>query len=317
LRFPRERDNLAISSGQGSFMLFIEVILPVFIIIFSGYLLEKVAKLDFRTMTCASLYLFSPALVFSALMKRDIPFELVGDLFLFMLLYTGAMLIISAAAGHLLKMGKETRGALHLTTVVMNVGNFGLPLAYFAFGDAGLEISVLTFVLFNIPLSTLAIVLAQGGGVRLGAAVVNMLKIPIVHGVLLAFVFKGLDLSLPDFVLRPIDLVGQAAIPLMLVMLGMQLARTSLESSFGFLTLSAVIRLAAAPLVALAIAALIGLHGMERNVVVLQTSTPSAVLPLLYALRFGTRPDLVAGAIFVSTLLSALSLTVLLYLLQG
>ncbi len=297
-------------------MLFVQVILPVFLIIFSGYLLEKAAKLDFRTLTCASLYLFTPALTFSALMKRDLRLELVADLFLFMLLYTAAMLVISVMAGRLLKMEGETRSALHLTTVMMNVGNFGLPLAYFAFGDAGLEISILTFVLFNIPLSTLAIVLAQGGGIGLGAAIVNMLKIPIIHGVLMAFVLKGLGITLPEVVLRPIDLVGQAAIPLMLVMLGMQLARTRLESGLGFLSLSATIRLAAAPLVAVSVAALIGLHGLERSVVVLQTSTPSAVLPLLYALRFGTRPDLVAGAIFTSTLLSAGTLTVLLYLLQ-
>ncbi len=298
-------------------MLFVEVILPVFVIIFSGYLLEKGAKLDFRTLTTASLYLFTPALTFSALMKRELRFELVGDLFLFMLLYTAAMLLVSVAAGRLLRMEGETRSALHLTTVVMNVGNFGLPLAYFAFGDAGLEVSILTFVLFNIPLSTLAIVLAQGGGVGLGAAMGNMLKIPIIHGVLLAFALKGLGISLPEVVLRPIDLVGQAAIPLMLVMLGMQLARTRLKGGLGFLSVSAAIRLAAAPGVAVAVAALIGLHGIERAVVVLQTSTPAAVLPLLYAVRFNSRPDLVAGAIFVSTLLSAFTLTVLLYLLQG
>jgi malate permease and related proteins len=71
-----------------------------------------------------------------------------------------------------------------------------------------------------------------------------------------------------------------------------------------------------APAVAWLLTLLLGIDGLTRAVLILQTSTPAAVLPLLYALRFGTRPDLVAGAIFVTTLLSALSLTVLLYLLQ-
>jgi len=70
-----------------------------------------------------------------------------------------------------------------------------------------------------------------------------------------------------------------------------------------------------APLIAWVVTLLLGLDELTRNVVILQTSTPSAVLPLLYSLRFGTRPDLVAGAIMVSTLLSAVSLTVILYLL--
>ncbi|MEJ2699224.1 MAG: hypothetical protein P8Z70_06155, partial [Desulfuromonadales bacterium] len=61
---------------------------------------------------------------------------------------------------------------------------------------------------------------------------------------------------------------------------------------------------------------ILGIHGIDRNVVILQTSTPSAVLPLLYSLRFDTRPDLVAGAIFITTLLSSVSLTLVLYFLQ-
>jgi hypothetical protein len=96
----------------------------------------------------------------------------------------------------------------------------------------------------------------------------------------------------------------------------MQLARTRLQILPGFLSLATGIRLILAPLVAWGLTSLLDLQGLTRNVVILQTSTPSAVLPLLYSLRFGTRPDLVAGAIFVTTLLSAVSLTLILYLLQ-
>lgn len=299
-------------------MLFVQIILPVFLIVFSGFVLERKAKLDFRTLTYSSLYLFSPALVFSALMKREVSFALAGQIGLFMLLYTAAMLALSVAAARLLRFDRETRGALHLTTVMMNVGNFGLPLSWFAFGEPGLEVSVLTFVLFNLPLSSLAIVLAQGEGATLRQAVVNAMKIPIFHAGVLALALQGAGVRLPEVLLRPIDLLGQAAIPLMLVLLGMQLARTRLKiGAAGFFSLSATLRLAIAPLVALGLAALLGITGLPRSVMVLQTSTPAAVLPLLYSLKFGTRPDLVAGAITVSTLLSAFTLTVLLYFLQS
>lgn len=297
-------------------MLFINIILPVFLIILSGFVLEKISRLDFRTLTCCSLYLFSPCLVFATLMKRPVHFELARDLFFFMLLYTAILLVVAVVIGRLLKMEKDTQGALSLTTVMMNVGNFGLPLAFFAFGQEGLEVSVLTFILFNIPLSTLAIIIAQGSQVPLRQALANTCKIPIFHAVVLAFLFKSIGIEVPAFLLNPIDLLGQAAVPLMLVLLGMQLARTRLLVQPGFLALASGIRLLLAPLVAWGLASLFDLQGMTRNVVILQTSTPAAVLPLLYSLRFGTRPDLVAGAIFVTTLLSAVSLTVILYLLQ-
>jgi predicted permease len=297
-------------------MLFIQIILPVFLIILAGFLLEKLSHLDFRTLTYSSLYLFTPALVFSSLMKRDIRLDLAINLSLFMVLYTVALLAIAVAVARGLKMARETRGAFSLATVMMNVGNFGLPLTYFAFGDKGLEVSILTFVLFNIPLGTLAIVIAQGAKAPLGKALANTLKIPIFHGVLLAGVLKMIGVGVPGFLLRPIELIGQAAIPVMLILLGMQLARTRLRAAPGFLSLAAAIRLGLAPVLAWGITLILGIHGVTRDVVILQTSTPSAVLPLLYSLRFDTRPDLVAGAIFVTTLLSSVSLTLVLYFLQ-
>lgn len=298
-------------------MLFVNIILPVFILIFCGYMAEKKIGLDFRTLTDCSLYIFSPALVFSSLIRQNLQLTLTLDIFFFMVLYTLALYLLVRFVAAATSMPQEKSGALVLTTVVMNVGNFGLPLAYFAFGEQGLNVSVLTFVLFNIPLSTLAIVVAQGGKVPLGKALVNTFKIPIFHAVALAFLFKAVDLSVPFFLLRAIELLGDAAIPLMLLLLGMQLARTKLEAQWSFLSLATLIRLGIAPLVAWAIATLLDMSGTTRNVIILQTSTPSAILPLLYSLRFGMRPDLVAGTILVTTLLSAATLTIILYLLQG
>jgi hypothetical protein len=297
-------------------MLFIQVILPVFLIILAGYVLQRTLRPDFKSLTDCSLYLFAPALVFSALIRQDVQFTLAGNLFLFMLLYTGAMLALATAASRLLRLGPETGSALALTTVFMNIGNYGLPLTYFAFGSAGLNVSVLIFVLFNIPLGSLAIVLAQGRSARLGTALGRALRIPIFYSVLLAFLFKGLHVTVPEFILRPIELLGQAAVPLMLVLLGMQLARTRTVYSPGFLTLSSTLRLAVGPLLAWGLTVLLGIEGLPQAVVILQTSTPSAVMPLLYAIRFDNRPDLVASAIFVTTLFSALTLTIVLYLVR-
>lgn len=298
-----------------SAMLFVNVVLPVFCIVFAGYLLERWQSLDFRTLTNLSLYLLTPALVFSALLKKPLPLALGSKIALYMVLYTAALLLLAVAAAYLCRLQADTRRALLLATAMMNIGNFGLPLAWFAYGDAGLDISIITFVLFNIPLGTLAIVIAQSETTALREAVVNSMKIPIFHAVLAALTCQLLGWQPPTFVLRSLDLLGQGAIPLMLVLLGMQLARSRVIADLAFLSTASILRLAVAPLVGWTIASLLGFDGVARNVVVLQTSTPSAVLPLLYAMRFGTRPDLVASAIFVTTLLSAGTLTLLLYLL--
>ncbi len=298
-------------------MLFIDVILPVFLMASAGFVIERKTAVDRHTLANVSLLLFTPALVFSSLIDREISHDLLTKLSLYMVLYTGLLTLLAVLVAKLAHFDSGTTRALILTTAMMNVGNFGLPLAYFAYGDKALDISILTFVLFSIPLGTLAIVVAQGKQVQWRDAVGNMLRIPIFHAVVLALLCKVVGWMPPNFLLRPVELLGQAAIPVMLILLGMQLARSNVRGAWGFFGLATALRLLLAPLIGFALAFLLGIGGLARDVVILQTSTPAAVLTLLYAIKFDTRPDLVSGAVLVSTLLSAASLTVLLYWLSA
>ncbi|EAT16457.1 AEC family transporter [Desulfuromonas acetoxidans] len=296
-------------------MLFVNIIVPVFIIIFSGWALERFSKIELHPLTTSSLYLFAPMLVLSALLKKPIESQLAMTVFGFMAVYILLMWLLAHMASRLLRLDYDSRQAMTLTTVMMNIGNFGLPLSYFAFGDAGLNVSILVFVAFNIPLGSLAIVIAQGKNASLWAATKNCLKIPILHAVVIALILNALHIKMPVFILRPMELLGQPAVPMMLVLLGMQMSRTQWRLPGGFMLTASFLRLCVAPVIGWTCCWILGITGIERNVMILQTSTPSAVLPLLYALRFNTRPDLVASTIMTTTLLSAGSLTLLLYLL--
>ncbi|HKL24629.1 MAG TPA: AEC family transporter [Desulfuromonadales bacterium] len=297
-------------------MIFINVILPVFLLALAGFFLEKKTDIDKQSLANISLLLFSPALVFASLLKHDVAYDQVLQMTLYMVIYTAIFTLIAYAAARACKFDPDATRALILTTAMMNIGNFGLPLTFFAYGEAALSISILAFILFSIPLGTQAIIVAQGEGVRWGEAVRNMLRIPIFHAVVLALIIKSLGWVPPKFIVRPVELLGQAAIPTMLVLLGMQLASARLHRAWGFFSLATGIRLILGPIIGFLLATLLGMTGVTRDVIVLQTSTPAAVLTLLYAVRFNTRPDLVSGAILFSTLTSAVTLTVLLYWLN-
>jgi predicted permease len=297
-------------------MLFINVVLPVFMIVFAGFALGRKLALDSTTLTNLSLYLLTPSLVLSALLKSPISLDIGSRLALYMVLYTALMLVAGWIVSTTFKIVGDSRQALYLSSAMMNIGNFGLPLALFAYGSAGLDISILIFVLFTIPLGTVGIVLAQGNQANLKSAIFNSAKIPIFHAVILALICQGLDLRIPGFILNSLDLVGQAAVPVMLILLGMQLSHSKVIPAKRFLSLATILRLVIGPAVGWSLTSVLGITGIERNVIILQTSTPAAVLPLLYALRFNARPDLVASSIFVTTLCSAGTLTLLLYLLE-
>jgi predicted permease len=294
-------------------MLFAQVILPVFLIASAGYLFERKSKADLQTLANSALYLFAPSLVFSALLKRTVESGILGRLSLFMVLYMALFCLLALGISRWCRFDGDTTRAFTLTTSMMNIGNFGMPLVFFAYGEEALNVSALLFVLFSVPLGTLAIIIAQGQEVRMKAALKNTLSIPIFYAVVLAFLCKLVGWQPPGFILRAADLLGQAAIPVMLVLLGMQLARARVYQNWGFFSLATGLRLVAGPVLAIALTTLLGLDGLTRKIVILQTSTPSAVLPLLYCIRSGTRPDLVSGTILLSTISSAGTLTVLLY----
>lgn len=282
-------------------------------IAFAGFVFERKSETDISSLANSALFLFAPALVFSALLKQTVESDVLGLLACFMVFYTVVLCLLAYGVSCWLKFDGNTTRAFTLTTSMMNIGNFGLPLVYFAYGEASLNISVILFVLFNIPLGTVAILIAQGQGVKWHDALKNTLKIPIFYGVALALLCKLLNWQPPEFIIRATDLLGQAAIPIMLVLLGMQLSRTKIKQDWGFFGLATAIRLLIGPVVAIILTSLLGLDGMTRKIVILQSSTPSAVLPLLYTIKSGTRPDLVSGTILVSTLCSAFTLTLLLY----
>lgn len=294
-------------------MLFVQVILPIFLIASAGFVFERKTASDLNALANSALYLFAPSLVFSSLLKRSVESDILGRLALFMVLYTAALCLLAYCVSRWCRFDGDTTRAFTLTTTMINIGNYGLPLVFFAYGDAALNVSVLLFVLFNIPLGTLAIMIAQGQGVRWQESLRNTLRIPIFYGVALALLCKLINWQPPEFLIRATELLGQATIPLMLVLLGMQLSKVKVYQNWGFFSLSTVIRLVLGPILAIALTAILGIDGLTRKIVILQTSTPSAVLPLLYCIRFGTRPDLVSGTILLSTLCSTFTLTVLLY----
>ncbi|MBI5017663.1 MAG: AEC family transporter [Deltaproteobacteria bacterium] len=296
-------------------MVFVDILLPVFLLIGAGALFSRTLRPDLESLTLFALYASTPALVFSALVKHPVPAPALARLVGVMLAYTVALWALAEGIGLVLGLKGDLRRAFLLATVPMNVGNYGLPLVRFAFGQESEPFSVLVFVIFNIPLATWAIWMAAGGSLRSFAGVRDTLRIPILHATVVAFVVSAAGLTVPSPLLKGITLLGEASIPVLMVILGMQLERTRVAGAPASLTAATVLRLAVAPCIAWGLTAAFGYQGLERKVLILQTSTPAAVLPLLYAMRFKCRPDWIASNLLVSTLASAVSLSVVLALL--
>jgi predicted permease len=162
---------------------------------------------------------------------------------------------------------------------------------------------------------TLGVLLASLGHMNFKEAALGLFKVPTIYAVLLAVIINAWNIQIPTPVTRAIELAAGGSIPLMLILLGVQLTHVEFSNHLRALQLSVLLRLLIAPLAALLFAALFGLHGFARQGSVTQASMPSMVSATVLATEYDLDSKLITAVVFISTLLSPLTLTPLLVLL--
>jgi len=293
-----------------------KVILPVFLIIALGYLLERWLSLDVRPISRVILYALGPCLVFSSTATSAVSGADLWKIASFVLLTTLAMGLFSWVVARALRFSQAMESAFLLTTLFINAGNYGLSVNLFAFGQAGLERAAIFFTVSALLTSSVGVYLASRGQSRGSDALRNVFKVPIIYGALAGFFVNLAAITVPEPVAKAVDLVGGASVPLMLLLVGVQLARTSLAGELKVMGLATFVRLVVAPAVALVLAAWLGLTGVTRQACVTEASMPTAVMTTILATEFEAEPQFVAGVVFISTLASVVTLTLLLALIM-
>jgi predicted permease len=236
---------------------------------------------------------------------------------LFVLAITMAMVALGLGVGRLLGWSREMTDALVLSVAFLNAGNFGLSVVLFSFGEAGLELGTVFFVGTNFACNTISAFFASRGNGGTRRALLNVFKLPGLYAFIVALLMRIWDLPVPQVILRPTELIGRAAVPVMLMMLGLQLSQTHIGRRYKEVAVGVFLRLGVGALAAIALAPLLGLQGLARQVAVTQAATPTAVSSALMAIEFDSDAEYVTSAIFFSTLFSSVTLTVLLYYLTG
>lgn len=297
--------------------IFVENILPVFVVVGLGYLLDRKFDLDAKTISRTSLYVLSPCLIFTSLVRSSVSGDEVGRIFLFEVAMTAILLAITRGVARLARLSRQQESAFLLSVLFINAGNYGLSVNLFAFGEEAMARAIIFFAGSTVLVNTLGVFLASRGRADVKRALLNVFKVPMVYAVGLAFIARALPWSVTDvWWFRGLDTVGRAAVPVMLLLLGIQLARNSVGRDWKRVSAATFLRLGLAPLLGLLLAAVIGLTGDTRRASVLEASMPTAVMSVVLALEFDVLPEFVTGVVFLSTVLSPLSLTLLIALLR-
>jgi malate permease and related proteins len=296
---------------------FVNVVLPVFIVAGMGFAVQRRFHPSIPALNQTALYIMLPSLLFTSLLKVDLRSEEPLRILAFTLLLTAVMLAIAVVIGRAAKLDRVTTSALMLTVAFPNLGNYGLPVVLLAFGETGLAIGLVLIALQSLYGTTLSIFLASSGSMPLTGAVGQVLRQPTIYAVAAALVVNLAQIQLPDFILAALTIPAQAAIPLMVIILGMQLAGTRAIEAPRLVGAAVVTRLVLGPIVGVALAILLGLTGVTRDVMIVGAAMPSAVFTIVMATEFNARPRLVSDVVIASTLASIVTVTAVLSLLLG
>jgi predicted permease len=138
-------------------------------------------------------------------------------------------------------------------------------------------------------------------------------RVPVLYTATAGLLLNLGQVPVPQPLFRAIDLLADAAVPGMLILLGIQLSRVSLTGIPWVALGSTTVRLVAGPLCAWLLCWLLAIGGAERNVMILQAGMPTAVMAAVLSTEYDTEPELVSTVILISTVISMATLSVLLW----
>ncbi|HSN82084.1 MAG TPA: AEC family transporter [Polyangiales bacterium] len=282
----------------------LSVVAPVFIVALIGLVWARSgAHFDELSISRLVLNVGVPCLLFRSLTTIDVP---PASLAAMAVLAAAAMSTFAITGLLVLKAMKLPAHTFLGPLVFTNSGNLGLPVCLFAFGEPGLALGMAYFAVS----STCHVVL--GGPLFSGTfSLQPLFRSPLTWAVVITVGVVALGLPVPTWIARTTTLLGDIAIPLMLLTLGVSLSNMHLRSLGRSVTLSFV-RLGVGVSTGLALTTVLGVDGLARKVLILQASMPVGVLNYLFAHRYARTPEQVASLVLVSTLLSVISIPVLL-----
>ena len=317
--------------------IFATAILPIVAVAAAGYVLGRVKAVDPGPLNTITVYVLVPALVFHSVATASLSGTTMAWLALAVVAFTIAMVVLAEGVGRLAGDTEPLLGAFVLTTTFSNAGNYGIPLSDFAFGTIGRQTAVLYIVVQSVLMYTIGVyVAARGPGKSPLSGVRRVFTIPLVYAVVAGLAAQWLGVLPADgsATMSTIQTVGNASIPVMLLLLGIQLAGSNFGAALGSVVRANALKMVAAPLVAVGVAlaattafewaGLAGPNTTVARVFVLECATPAAVTSLILVGEFSTgdidgiEPEsYVSTVVFTSTLLSIPTLTVLIALLKA
>jgi len=287
----------------------IDIVLPAFIVIFIGYLIGKLTKINITPIVDISLYVGLPALAFvSLLSKKIILLDAVRIWAAAIIIIFGCLIV----AWLVFKLLRQKHSGLYVPISIMNTVNIPFPVIYLAYGAEGLVAATL----FYIPncLCTYSFGIYVMAGRKWKDNIREVFKQPVIYAAISGLLLNFLNIEIPELIINSLDLIALMAIPLVLLILGYNLSRVRM-ASFPTTLVASLLRVGVGLALGLLVVDILNITGVFRSVVILDSAMPAAAVSSILAAKYKNEAELVSSVVFFTTVASLVVIPFLLHML--
>lgn len=292
-------------------------IIPLSVMIALGVLLHRAFRLDIKTLSKLNFYLFSPAVVLKMLYESSLTLDIMGRVLLFFGVFFAANYLLVELAMRLRRYDSSMRSAMRNSVIFYNSANYAIPLNQLVFvGDPFTQsVQIIIMMMQSLLPNTYGIYSVTAGKLERKMLWRTILSMPVIYAIPLAFLLRGFEVPIPQALYVPLNYVTDGFIATALLTLGVQLGSMKWQLRFSDVLVSNVLRLIAGPALGYLVILVLGIEGTLAQALFLSCAVPTSLSSVLLAVEFDNEPEFASQAVFSSTVLSVLTVTVVIYLM--
>ena len=298
-------------------IIFFQIVAPILILLLIGGILQRKFHFNLKAMSHLITFCFMPAAVFVNIYETKIEMDVLGQIILFIVLFIGSQMVLGSVLAKLLKLERQESAVFKNSVVLINSGNYGIPVAQMIFvtNPIGVAIQVILVIFQNLTTYTYGLynlISATKSGM---AILKDLLKMPILYALFIGASLNYFNVTLPKTLSIPIEYIAGGFVAVALITLGAQLSQIEMRSMFNkVIYISCFTRLIIGPAVALAIIYLLGIDGVVAQSLLVASSFPTSRNSSSLALEYDIDSDIAAQMVLFSTIISCLTVTVVIYI---
>lgn len=298
-------------------MIFFQIVAPILIMLMIGAVLQRKFHFNLKALSHLITFCFMPAAVFVNIYETKISMNVLGDIVLFIILFIGSQMVISHYLAKLLKLERQEEAVFKNSIVLINSGNYGIPVAQMIFisNPVGVAIQVILVIFQNMTTYTYGLYNLISS-TKSGLSILkDFLKMPIIYALLVGGLLNYFNIKLPPTLSIPIEYIAGGFVAVALITLGAQLSQIQMRTMFNkTIYISCFTRLILGPAMALVIIYVLGISGVIAQSLLIASSFPTSRNSSSLALEYDVDSDTAAQTVLFSTIISCITVTFVIYI---